>query len=61
MGGMLLRSPLQVLVVPGPFVISQGLQEEVSPTQFEGEEENPDVSTEIAQYAHRPVDYELEK
>ena len=24
-------------------------------------EENPDVATEIAQYAHRPVDYELEK
>ena len=29
--------------------------------QFEGEEENPDVASEIAQYGHRPVDYELEK
>ena len=28
---------------------------------FEDEEENGDVATEIAQYAHRPVDYELEK
>jgi HAE1 family hydrophobic/amphiphilic exporter-1 len=25
------------------------------------DEENEDVATEVAQYAHRPVDYELEK
>ena len=60
-GGMLIGTLLQVLVVPGLFVIFQSLQEKFSPIQFEGEEENPDVSTEIAQYAHRPVDYELEK
>ena len=28
---------------------------------FDEIQENPDVATEISQYAHRPVDYELEK
>ena len=60
-GGMLIGTLLQVLVVPGLFVIFQTLQERVSPLRFEDEEENADVATEIAQYAHRPVDYELEK
>ena len=60
-GGMLLGTLFQIIVVPGLFVIFQSLQEKISPMKFEGEEENPDVATEIAQYAHRPVDYELEK
>jgi Cation/multidrug efflux pump len=60
-GGMLIGTLLQVLVVPGLFVIFQTLQEKFKPMQFEGEEENPDVATEIAQYAHRPVDYKLEE
>ena len=60
-GGMLVGTLLQILVVPTLFVIFQSLQEKFRPMQFEGEEENPDVATEIAQYAHRPVDYELEK
>ena len=60
-GGMLLGTLFQIIVVPGLFVIFQSLQEKISPMKFEGEEENPDVTTEIAQYAHRPVDYELEK
>jgi HAE1 family hydrophobic/amphiphilic exporter-1 len=60
-GGMLLGTLFQIIVVPGLFVIFQTLQEKISPMKFEGEEENPDVATEIAQYAHRPVDYELEK
>ena len=60
-GGMLLGTVFQIIVVPGLFVIFQSLQEKISPIKFEGEEENPDVATEIAQYAHRPVDYELEK
>ena len=60
-GGMLIGTLLQIIVVPGLFVIFQSLQEKFKPMQFEGEEENPDVTTEIAQYAHRPVDYELEK
>ena len=60
-GGMLLGTLFQIIVVPGLFVIFQSLQEKISPMKFEGEDENPDVATEIAQYAHRPVDYELEK
>jgi len=60
-GGMLIGTLLQVLVVPSLFVIFQSIQEKFVPMKFEGEEDNPDVATEIAQYAHRPVDYELEK
>ena len=60
-GGMLIGTLLQVLVVPALFVIFQSLQEKFRPMKFEDEEENADVATEIAQYAHRPVDYELEK
>ena len=59
-GGMLIGTLLQVLVVPGLFVIFQSLQEKISPMKFE-EEEQADVTTEIAQYAHRPNEYELEK
>ena len=60
-GGMLLGTLFQIIVVPGLFVIFQTLQEKFSPMKFEDEEENSDVATEISQYAHRPVDYELEK
>ena len=59
-GGMLIGTLLQVLVVPGLFVIFQSLQEKISPMKFE-DEEQADVATEISQYAHKPVDYELEK
>jgi HAE1 family hydrophobic/amphiphilic exporter-1 len=59
-GGMLIGTFCQVLVVPTLFVIFQTLQEKFRPMKFE-DEENEDVTTEIAQYAHRPVDYELEK
>ena len=59
-GGMLVGTLLQVLVVPGLFVIFQSLQEKVSPMKFE-DEEQADMATEISQYAHKPVDYELEK
>ena len=59
-GGMLIGTLLQVLVVPALFVIFQSLQEKLSPLKF-NDEENDDVSSEIQQYAHRPVDYELEK
>ena len=60
-GGMLIGTLLQVLIVPGLFVIFQSLQEKVSPMKFDDEDENPDVASEIAQYAHRPVDYQLEE
>ena len=59
-GGMLIGTLFQILVVPGLFVIFQSLQEKISPMKFE-EEEHADVTTEIAQYAHRPKEYELEK
>jgi HAE1 family hydrophobic/amphiphilic exporter-1 len=59
-GGMLIGTLLQVLVVPGLFVIFQSLQEKISPMKFE-DEECADVASEISQYAHHPVDYELEK
>ena len=60
-GGMFIGTICQLFVVPTLFVIFQSLQEKVRPMVFEGESENPDVASEIAQYAHRPVDYELEK
>ena len=60
-GGMLVGTLFQIIVVPGLFVLFQTLQEKISPMKFEGEDENPDVITELQQYAKRPVDYELEK
>ena len=60
-GGMLIGTLFQVIVVPGLFVIFQSLQEKFSPIQFDGDEENPDVTTELQQYANRPVDYTLQK
>ena len=60
-GGMLIGTLCQVLVVPTLFVIFQTLQEKFKPLKFEGEDINPSVLSEIEQYAHRPVDYELEK
>ena len=60
-GGMLIGTLLQIIVVPGLFVIFQSLQEKFRPIKFEGDEENPDVTTELQQYAKRPVEYKLEK
>ena len=60
-GGMLLGTLFQIIVVPGLFVIFQSLQEKFRPMVFEGDEENPDVTTELQQYAKRPVEYELQK
>jgi HAE1 family hydrophobic/amphiphilic exporter-1 len=60
-GGMLIGTLLQIIVVPALFVVFQSLQEKIRPMKFEGEEENPDVTTELQQYAKRPVEYELEK
>ena len=59
-GGMLIGTLCQIFVVPTLFTLFQSLQEKISPMKFE-DEENEDVATEVAQYAHRPVDYELEK
>ena len=60
-GGMLIGTLFQIVVVPGLFVVFQSLQEKFSPIKFDGEEENPDITTELQQYAKRPVEYELEK
>jgi HAE1 family hydrophobic/amphiphilic exporter-1 len=59
-GGMLIGTLFQVLVVPGLFVIFQSLQEKFSPMKFD-DEEQADVAAEISQYAHRQKDFELEK
>ena len=59
-GGMFIGTLCQLFVVPSLFVIFQSLQEKFRPMKFD-DEDNPEVATEIAQYAHRPVDYELEK
>ena len=60
-GGMLIGTLCQIFVVPTLFVIFQSLQEKISPMKFEGDEENPDVSAELAQYAHRPEEYIIEE
>jgi HAE1 family hydrophobic/amphiphilic exporter-1 len=60
-GGMLIGTLCQIFVVPALFVIFQSLQEKFKPMKFEGEDENPDVNTELQQYAKRPVEYELQK
>ena len=59
-GGMLIGTLCQIFVVPTLFTLFQSLQEKIRPMNF-GDEENEDVATEVAQYAHHPVDYELEK
>ena len=59
-GGMLIGTLLQVFVVPTLFVIFQSLQEKISPMKFE-DEDNQDVAAELAQYAHRPVEYKVEE
>ena len=60
-GGMLIGTLCQIFIVPTLFTIFQSLQERISPMKFEGDEENPDVTTELQQYAKRPEEYELEK
>jgi HAE1 family hydrophobic/amphiphilic exporter-1 len=60
-GGMLIGTLCQVLVVPTLFTVFQTLQERIQPMKFEGDDENPDVAAELKQYAKRPVEYNLEK
>ena len=60
-GGMLIGTLCQILVVPALFVIFQSLQERFKPMQFE-EEVNEEVAAELAQYAHQPIeDYKVEE
>ena len=60
-GGMLIGTLCQLFVVPTLFVIFQSIQEKFSPMKFEGDDEESDVTTELAQYANRPVEYKLQK
>ncbi|MBR1400113.1 MAG: efflux RND transporter permease subunit [Prevotella sp.] len=59
-GGMLIGTLLQIFVVPTLFVIFQSLQEKISPMKFD-DEENLEVEAELQQYAHRPVEYQVEE
>ena len=60
-GGMLLGTLFQIVVVPGLFVIFQSIQEKFRPMKFDDDDNQEDVSTELAQYAHKPVDYKVEE
>ena len=60
-GGMLVGTLCQIFVVPTLFTLFQSLQEKISPMKFEGDDENPDVTTELQQYAKQPVEYTIEK
>lgn len=59
-GGMLIGTLCQLFVVPSLFVIFQSLQEKFKPITFE-DEESEEGNTEIAQYAHRPIESKEEK
>lgn len=59
-GGMLIGTLCQLFVVPALFMIFQSLQEKLTPLKFD-DEENEEVSTELAQYAHRPDDYKKDE
>ena len=60
-GGMLIGTLCQILVVPTLFVIFQSLQEKFRPMVFENEM-NDEAAAELDQYAHgAPVDYIVEE
>ena len=59
-GGMLIGTMIQIFIVPGLFVVFQSLQEKFTPLKFD-DEENEEVTTELAQYAHRPADYKKDE
>ena len=59
-GGMLIGTLLQILVVPTLFVIFQSLQEKFKPMQFE-DVVNEDVESELKQYVHHPTTYKVEE
>ena len=58
---MLIGTLFQIIVVPGLFVIFQSLQEKLRPMKFDDEKVNAGLSSEIKQYAHRPVEYKVEE
>lgn len=59
-GGMLIGTICQLFVVPALFAIFQSIQEKIKPLNFE-DEENTEVAAELQQYAHSPIDNNVEK
>jgi HAE1 family hydrophobic/amphiphilic exporter-1 len=60
-GGMLVGTLCQILVVPTLFVLFQSLQEKFRPMKFE-DDINEEVEAELEQYAHgAPVEYKVEE
>jgi HAE1 family hydrophobic/amphiphilic exporter-1 len=59
-GGMLIGTAIQIFVVPALFVLFETLQEKFKPIKFE-DESNPEVASELQQYAHRPIEYKVEE
>ncbi len=60
-GGMMIGTLLQVLIVPALFVIFQSLQEKIRPMVF-NDEMNEEAAAELQQYAHgKPEEYDLEE
>ena len=61
-GGMLIGTLCQLLIVQTLFTLFQSLQEKISPLKFENDDMDSDVATELAQYAHEPVqNYKVEE
>lgn len=59
-GGMLIGTLCQLFVVPALFAIFQSIQEKIKPLNFD-DEENSEVAAELQQYAHGPIDNNIEK
>jgi len=60
-GGMLIGTLLQLIVVPALFVLFQSLQEKIRPMNFEDEMDSS-VEAELEQYVHGvPQEYKIEK
>ncbi|WP_314312775.1 efflux RND transporter permease subunit [Hoylesella marshii] len=59
-GGMLIGMVLQIFIVPALFVIFQYLQEKIKPIEFD-DEENPEVTAELQQYAHRSITHKTDE
>lgn len=60
-GGMLIGTLCQLFVVPALFVIFQTLQEKIKPISFDDEQDSDEVTSELEQYAHRPITKKLDE
>lgn len=59
-GGMLIGTMIQLFIVPALFVLFETLQEKFKPLKF-NDESNPEVASELQQYAHRPIESKEEE